>query len=316
MSTTAEALFERHFLPLYPKDAARDLALARRTDANPAGNPQILAELDAIAEVFAKMAPAAFGEDPVLDFTDASVKRLAILLDKERRDAWIAAKSDPEGPSLFVNVVLHGAVYVGATIVRTRGAKWLVRRPLWESMVRLDSSAGTADLSPFSWFLKALSDDEIGQSRLLDRYRTHVEIPTFDPTSLAPIVAMDPASGPRKIPRLAKVRYDLLYKHLKAHLPEIKDVGADFPSPERFDAYKFESLSFELLGEGRMLLLWGPTKEGVHLFWLDASGFQKAVFVPSDSFPAPVVKAIDGKIQIVAQVAGKMTTVEMLWWGA
>lgn len=314
---TTEALFERYFLPLYPPDARADLARARAADANPANNPAILGQLDDIAQVFAQMAPAAFDRpDLALDFTDASVHRLGLALTREVRDRWLAGNAD--GPALVAQVAIHGAVYVGACIVRTRGAgtggraraAWQVRRPLWESLVRLESSAGTADLAVFQWWLKALSDDEIGKGRLLDRYRTHVEVPTFDASALPVIAPPD-----RRLPRLAKVRYDLLYKHLRAHLPELRSVGEDFPSPERFEEYGFSSLDFLLLGEGRMLLVWGPTKAGVHLFWLDATGFQKSAFFPADAFPAPVVKPEGDKLRIALSIDGKHEVYEMLWWG-
>lgn len=307
---TAEALFERYFLPLYPPDARDNLQKARTTDVNPAGNPHIIEQLDQIARVFAELAPAAFdAPNLVLDYSDASVHSLALLLNEETRARWMNAPSD--GASLLAQVVIHGAVYVGATIVKTRGAKWQVRSPLWESLVRLESKAGIADLAVFHWWLKALSDEEIGKGRLLDRYRTHVEVPTFDGMAL-PVIA--PADRP--LPRLAKVRYDLLYKHLKAHLPELKSVGDDFPSPERFEEYGFSSLNFQLVGGGRMLLLWGPSKDGVHLFWLDKSGFQKAAFFQADAFPAPMVKVDGEKIKVLLSVNKKNEEVEMLWWGA
>lgn len=313
---TSETLFERYFLPLYPPAARADLPKARATDANPAQNPALFAQLDAIAETFAKMAPHAFGDPSLdLDFTDASVHRLGLALTPELRDRWLAAPSEGEVP-LIAQVVIHGAAYVGATIVRTRAtldpsrAKWQVRSPLWESLVRLESPAGTADLAVFHWWLKALSDDEIGKGRLLDRYRTHVEVPTFDPGALKPIAPAD-----RRLPRLAKVRYDLLYKHLRAHLPELRDVGADFPSPERLEQYAFTSLELLLVGDGRMLVMWGPTKEGLHLFWLDATGFQKAAFFPADSFPAPLVKLDGDKLRVVTSVQNEPRVHEMLWWG-
>lgn len=306
---TTEALFERHFLPLYPPEARRDLAKARATDANPANNPAITRQLDEIAAVFAQMAPATFGEPGlVLDFSDESVHRLALLLTAERRDRWLSAPADDV--PLLAQVAIHGAVYLGACVVRSRGAIWQVRSPLWESLVRLESRAGTADLAVFQWWLKALSDEEIGKGRLLDRYRTHVEVPTFDPATLKPIAPAD-----RKLPRLAKVRYDLLYKHLRAHLPELKSVGDDFPSPERFEEYKFSALEFALLGEGRMLLMWGTNKDGAHLFWLDETGFQKSAFFPADAFPAPIVKEEGDKLRVILGLNGKQEVYEMLWWG-
>lgn len=321
---SSEALFDRYFLPLYPPEARRDLAKARAADANPAKNPTILAQLDAIARTFAELAPHAFAKkdapstppdaaseaaDLVLDFTDASVHRLAVLLTEDLRDRWMTVPEDGS-PPLLTQVVIHGAVYVGACIVRSHGGEWQVRNPLWESLVRLESKAGTADLAVFHWWLKALGDDEIGKARLLDRYRTHVEVPTFDPSALRPIAPPD-----RPLPRLAKVRYDLLYKHLRAHLPELKSVGDDFPSPARFEEYGFTSLDFHLVGDGRMLLVSGPTKEGLHLFWLDADGFQKAAFYPADSFPAPLVKIEGDIIRVFTSVDKQERIHEMLWWG-
>lgn len=307
---TSEALFERYFLPLYPPEAKRDLAKARAEDANPAQNPSIVAQLEGIAQVFAELAPHAFdAPDLVLDFTDASVHRLGVLLTEEVRAKWLAPNEDGS-PPLITQVVIHGAVYVAACVVRAHGGEWQVRNPLWESQVRLESKAGTADLAIFHWWLKALSDDEIGKGRLLDRYRTHVEVPTFDPAKLPAIAPPD-----RRLPRLAKVRYDLLHKHLRAHLPELRSVGDDFPSPERLDEYGFSSLDFLLLGEGRMLLVYGPTKEGLHLFWLDATGFQKSAYFPADAFPAPVVKLEGDKLRIFVSVQKKDVTHEMLWWG-
>jgi hypothetical protein len=308
---TAERLFERYFAPLYPIEAPGALSRLRETDANPANNPSILAQLDEAAQAFAHLAPDALGaQDLALDFTDASVHRLSRLLTRERRDQWLASPTGPE-PSPLVTLVTHGALYVGACVVRRHGGVWQVRRPLWESLVRLTSRAGTGDLAIFHWWLKALSDDEIDKDRLVDRYRTHVEVPTFDPLSLSPIA---PAS--RRLPRLTKVRYDLLHKHLRAHLPELRDVGADFPSPERFAEMGFQWLDFLLLGEGRMLLLHGPTSLGVHLFWLDQGGFVKSLYYPADAFPAHKVEVHGDTLRVIASIQGELTVHEMLWWGA
>ena len=308
---TAERLFERFFLPLYPPDARADLSRARSTDANPAQNPAIYARLDEIAAVFAELAPKALGdEDLALDFSDASVHRLSALVTRDRRDAWIAMRSDGE-PPMLVTMVTHGALYVAACVVRSHAGAWQARQPLWESMVRLDSPAGTADLATFHWWLKALSDDEIDHGRLADRYRTHVEVPTFDAPALRVIAPPD-----RRLPRLAKVRYDLLYKHLRAHLPELRDVGADFPSPERFDELGFSHLDFALVGGGRMLLVHGPSEQGFHLFWLDATGFAKSAYFPADSFPAPVVQLEGDKLRVILSSRGQQEVHEMLWWGA
>ncbi|EYF05546.1 hypothetical protein [Chondromyces apiculatus] len=307
---TPAALFERFFAPLYPPDALADLARARATDANPAGNPALLAQLDEAAAIFARLAPAALATpDLALDFSDASVHRLAAALTRERRDRWLEPP-EPDQPPLLVTLVIHGALYVGACVVKNHGGRWQVRRPLWESQVRLDSRAGTADLALFHWWLKALSDDEIDRGRLADRYRTHVEIPTFEPERLAVIAPPD-----RRLPRLAKVRYDLLYKHLRAHLPELRSVGDDFPSPERFDEMGFRWLDFTLLGGGRMLLIHGPGNQGVHLFWLDVSGFVQAAFYPADSFPEHLVQTEGDLLRVIVSIDGQPQTHEMLWWG-
>lgn len=308
---TPERLFERWFLPVYPPDARADLASARATDANPARNPTLFAQLDEAAEIFAQLAPKALGApDLVLDFTDASVHRLGPLLTRDRRDAWIATRSEG-APPMLVTMVTHGALYLGACAVRAHGGEWQARRPLWESSVRLVSRAGTGDLAVFHWWLKALSDDEIDKGRLVDRYRTHVEVPTFDESQLRVIAPPD-----RRLPRLTKVRYDLLYKHLRAHLPELRDVGADFPSPERFDEIGWKHLDFALLGGGRMLLLYGPGEQGLHLVWLDADGFVKSAYFPADPFPAPLVQRDGDKLRVILSVQKREEVHEMLWWGA
>src|SRR5690348_10566488 len=98
---TPVRLFERYFWALYPDDVRADLARARATDANPAQNPHILRSLDEIADTFVKLAPAAFGgADLGLDGSDASVHRLAVALDRERRDRWTAERG-PDGAPLL-----------------------------------------------------------------------------------------------------------------------------------------------------------------------------------------------------------------------
>jgi hypothetical protein len=314
MSVTAESLFRSFFWTLYPKDA-RDLAVARRTDANPAKNPAVLAHLEEAASVFERMAPRAFGEELVLDRTDESVHRLSRSITRARRDAW-ASRGSPGSPeSELFNVVVHGAAYVGACVVARHGGSWSVRRPLWESLVHLSSRAGEAELAVFQWWLKSLADDALdpslpGATTLADRYRTHVEVPCARPEQLPVIAAPD-----RKIPRLTKVRYDTLHKHLKAHLPEVRDLGEHFPSAERFDQYGFAWLDFLLVGGGRMLLVHGPGEGGVHLFWIDAGGFHEAAHMPADTFPAHVVRIDGDKVAVVFSHAGKQQVQEMLWWG-
>ncbi len=301
--TSPAGLFERYFLSLYPAELRRDLARARTTDVNPAKNPNLYRQLDAIAETFARVAPKALGGDPGLDFTDASVHRLAAALGRPLRDALLANGT-------LVQLVTHGAVYVGACAVRNHGGAWQVRNPLWESLVRLESRAGVGDLALFQWWLKALSDDEIDEPRLGDRYRVHVELPTAKPEELPPL-----APGARRLPRLAKVRYDALHRHLRAHLPELRDLGDHFPSPERFAELGFHWLDFRLIGGGRMLLMHGPTNGGVHLLWLDATGFSASAFFPADALPEHRIEEDGDKLALIVPVLASEQRHEMLWWG-
>jgi hypothetical protein len=304
VSLTAEALFRDVFLPLYPEDAKSDLGRARSIDANPANNPSILAQLAEIAETFVAVAPTAMGApDLALDFSDASVHRLSAHLTKERRDALLAKGE-------LANVVVHGAAYVGECIRRNHGGRWAVRRPLWESLVALTSRAGEAELPIFHWWLKSLADD--APATLADRYRAHVEVPTGEPEALPVIAPPDRALPPIK----QQVRYDVLYKYLKAHLPELRDVGEHFPSPERFADLALKSLSFLLVGGGRMLIMAGHNQDGMHAFWLTKEGFEKSAFWPCDAFPAPILrKKDDEKLEVVLSHDGSSQSFELLWWG-
>lgn len=312
---TAEDLFRAYFLPLYPEDAARDLAGARTTDANPAKNPGVLVHLGEAADVFVANAAVALGiagaeaDALELDFSDASVHRLAAALTPARvtRLRELGAPGTPE--SALFNVVVHGAAYVGACIVRNHGGAWEVRRPLWESLVHLASRAGEAHLPVFHWWLKALAAPE-GGSSLADRYRAHVEVPCAKPEELPVIATAD-----RKLPKLAKVRYDAFYKYLRANLPELRDVGDHFPSPERFEELGFKSLSFLLVGEGRMLVVWGPSAAGLHAYWMTKAGFEKAAFWPADAFPEPMVRPSGDKLEVVLSRDGAVQSFELLWWG-
>jgi hypothetical protein len=313
---TAERLFEVFFRPLYPPELREDaaaLAAARSTDANPARNPQLFAELDEVAEIFARLAPAALGRgDLALDFSGASVHRLAAALDRPARDRLVAASQGPASSSPLVQLVIHGAIYVGACIVRGHRGTWGLRRPLWESVVTLESRAGVGDLAPFHWWLKALGDPEIDRAGLSTRYRQHVERPTARPEELPPIVT---ARADRTLPTLKAVRYDTLHKYLVAHLPELRDLGRDFPSAEQIAEIGFLSLDFVLLGGGRILLMHGRGKAGLHLFWLDHQGFSHAAFFPADP-GAPHAISVDGDKLIVEFELGRTRQRhELLWWG-
>lgn len=303
VALSVEALFNDVFLPLYPEDARSDLGRARSTDANPARNPHIYAQIDDAARIFVELAPTALGSDRLdLDFSDASVHRLGAALSPKTRDRL------RERDELF-NFVVHGTFYVGACIAKNHGASWAIRRPLWESLVHLKSRAGEAHLPVFHWWLKSLADD--ATASLADRYRAHVEVPCARPEDL-PVIA---APEGRSFPRLTKLRYDVFYKYLKAHLPEVKDVGEAFPSPERFTDYELSHLDFALVGGGRMLLVYGPNKDGLHAFWLTKEGFEKSAFWPADPFPAPILKPKDDKLEVILSRDGKPLSFELLWWG-
>lgn len=316
MAVSVEGLFRDVFLPLYPEDARRDLDRARREDRNPGNNPHVLSHLEDAAAVFVKMAPTVLGLDAdalALDYSDASVHRLSAALTPELRDKLLASGATGTGDNALFNVVVHGSAYVGACIVRAHGGAWSVRQPLWESSVRLVSRAGDASLPVFHWWLKALADPtpDAPHATLADRYRAFVEVPCARPEDL-PVIAPED----RSLPRLGKVRYDAFYKYLRAHIPELRDVGEHFPSPERFSDLQFDHLTFTLVGGGRMLVIAGPNKDGLHAFWLTKSGFEKSAFWPCDSFPAPMLrKKGDDKLEVILSRDGKSVTTELLWWG-
>lgn len=313
----ADTLFRRFFLPLYPEGARSDLAAIRTVDANSAKNPAIYAHLGDAASRFAVLFPKLVGEGAAalgeLDFSDASVHRLSAAITAERRDAWASEGAPGTAESTLFNVVVHGAAYVGACIVKNHGGTFAVRSPLWESLVTLVSRVGTGDLPVFHWWLKALADapanGEPPRTTLADRYRAHVEVPRTSPEAMAPIF-----EGERKFPRLSKVRYDVLYKYLKAHVPELKDLG-DFPSPERFEELELSWIDVLSLAQNRILLFVAFGKRGLHLFFFTAQGFDKSLFYMADSFPEPVVRARGDKLEVHLAVGEKPVVHEMPFWG-
>lgn len=311
MHLSAEALFETYLRPLYPPDVALDLERARTTDANPAGNPSVLAHLDEAARVFVSMHPRAIGRDVALDFTDASVHRLSAALTRDVRDRLAGSGAPGSSESDLFNVIVHGSAYVGECIVRGHEGVWLVRRPLWESRVRLRSPAGDAELAVLSWWLRALSDDGCreGHAGLAERYRTYVEVPT------APLDALTIIAAPRALPRLHKVTYATFVQYLRAHLPELRDVGADFPSADRFEAYHFGWLDFLLVGGGRMVVVCGPGEGGLHAFWLDRGGFAKSALFAADTEETSAIRSVGDKLTFVVSVGGELHEHEVLWWG-
>jgi hypothetical protein len=309
----AEELFRRYFFPLYPRDARDDLAGSRSVDANPAGNRTVLMHLDDAARRFAGNAAALFEADLRLDRSDASVHRLGAALTLQRRDAWAQRGEVGTTANVLFNVVVHGAAYVGACIVDNHPAAWGVRRPLWESVVRLRSAAGEADLAIFHWWLKSLSTGVLESptgATLADRYRTHVEVPCIVAESLPVFVA-----GQRSLPRLVNPSYARLHKYLRAHLPEVRDLGPDFPGADRFAAFAIRWIDFHLVGEGRSVLLAAASERGLHLFWLGREGFEKSAFLAGDAMFEPSVHVHDGRITATTSERGEPLVREMFWWG-
>jgi hypothetical protein len=175
--------------------------------------------------------------------------------------------------------------------------------------VYLESHLGQGELPVFHWWLKSLADD--AAITLADRYRTHVEVPRSKPEEL-PVLA-DPE---RKLPRLKRPRYDAFYKYIRAHLPELRDVGEDFPSPERFEELRFEHLAFTMVGGGRMVIVHGHNEHGLHAFWMSKNGFEKSAFWPCDKFPEPILRPAGAdKIEILLSQDKQIRSFELLWWG-
>jgi hypothetical protein len=286
-ATTKSAidLLAKYFAPLYPDDVG-DL----RADANPDRDPRPFAHLKEAAELLARgavprLAMHGVQVDLVLDFSDQSVVSLARALTPALRDRLASVGAAGSAENELFNFVVHGSAYLGECIRRNHGGEWSARHPLWESVVTIRSAAGQADIPVFHWWLKSLSDVELGEPTMADRYRLHVAQPTFSADALPIIAPPD-----RRMPRIKKVRYDVLYKHLKAHLPELKDLGVDFPSPERLAEFELKWLDFHWAGGGRTLIMAGLGSKGLHLFWLRSTGFSGAMFVACDAFPEPVIR--------------------------
>ncbi len=304
MSLTAETLFTEHLLPFYP--AGADLEVLRVEDTNPAGNPALYEHAHQLGAALCEFLP---GAD--LDGSEQSISRLSAALTAQARDGWAAPAGSPpsDAPSVLARICMHGALYVASVLARHRGGAWLLRQPLWESRIALSNAAGQSEVAPLSWLLRALSDEEVGTDTLAKRYNAFVVNPGFDWENAPVWVQAD-----RRLPKLAKVRYDALYKHLRAHLTELRDVGEAFPSPERFDAYQFKALEFMVLG-GKQVLLYGLGTGGFHAFWMGPRGFLKSVHIACDDFPAPVLRDVGDKLELVVSYQGKAAAHQWLYWG-
>jgi hypothetical protein len=102
---------------------------------------------------------------------------------------------------------------------------------------------------------------------------------------------------------------------LRAHLPELRDLGRDFPSGERFSEFSFRWVDFHVVGGGRNVLVAGASAHGLHLLWLGASGFEKSTFIAGDRVPDPVVRVRGDRIVAMTSKDGRSQTHEMFWWG-
>jgi hypothetical protein len=292
------------------------IAVARVTDCNPAQNPRILAQIDDAADVFGRLAPAmlaSFGATMLrFDDDDDSVHRISSAIDRPVRDAILAQSPPGVSDSPLVRLLTHGPLWLCRVIALNHGGVIGVRRPLWESVVTLKSRAGEATLSPLAWWLHALSDDEIDRGGLGARYRQYVERARLDPMRMRPIVT---EGVDRALPKLSTVRYDTLHKYLRAHLPELTDLGRDFPSPEQLDDLGFLALEFELLAAGRLLLMHGRGRRGLHLMWLDVDGFSHALFLPADPGDAHTLEIRGDVLTVRFRQDGNDRTHELLYWG-
>lgn len=310
---SAKRLFDRVFWPLYPPDAREHLSSGQPAPVIAANDSSILLVIDDIADIFSRITPGLLNlPDEALDGSDASVHRLSHALTRQTRDRLLAETTigEPRVPMLAM-LCIHGALYLGRCAVRNHGGVWVVRNPLWESTVQLRTVFGQGELTPFYWWVKSLSDDEIDRVPLSDRYRTHVENPCFDATSL-PVLAPDQ----RRIPRIGMPTYQQLFGHLKEHAPEIRHPGDDFPSPERFEQMRFQWMDFAWVGGGRLLLMHGPSlHQGVHLFWMDAGGFTKAAFYPADDTPAHCVRQMGDVLRVIVSIQHEVRYHDVPWWG-
>jgi hypothetical protein len=111
------------------------------------------------------------------------------------------------------------------------------------------------------------------------------------------------------------VRYDTLHRHFRAHLPELKDLGEHFPSAERLSELALLHLDFTWLGQGRMLLAHGPTREGIHLVWLDIDGFAKAAYFPAGEGSSYELTLEGDLLEVTITFAGTKAAHQLFWWG-
>ncbi|PIE06030.1 MAG: hypothetical protein CSA75_01675 [Sorangium cellulosum] len=310
---SSQRLFVELFAPLYPPDALVQLDALRSAHVELCEEENLLARIDEIADCFQHLAPEALSlPSDTFDNSDASVHKLGAVLTRQKRDRLLS-ENTPGMPNmpLLTTLIIHGTIYVGRCAVRNHGGKWMIRVPLWESSVRLETQIGTCDLALLSWWLKSLSDEEVDRLALALRYRQHVEVPCFDSSQL-PLIQ----GATHPIPRIAFPAYVQLFEHLEAHAPAIRGPGDDFPSPERFAEFKLEWVDFAWLGEGRMLLMHGPGQHGgTHLFWMNEDGFVKSAYYPTDRIPQHMVQVNGDLLRVVASIGGKTRRHEMPWWG-
>ena len=314
----AEELFVRFFLPLYPPDARADLARARATDANPAGNPALLAHLDDAANRFVANAPALFERRPGARpqrRERAPPERGAHA--PSARDAWAAQRRAGHARErrsstrsctarrTSAPASSRSTAACGACAGRSGRASCASSRAPARPTSR--SSTGGSSRSP-------TRPTGVQAATLADRYRAHVEVPCARPEEL-PVVS---SSGARALPRLKKptLRRSCT-STLRAHLPELRDLGRGLPrSPSGSTAF---ALHVDRLprrsAAGAWSLLAGASPAGAAPLLADGGGFEKSAFFPCDASRIRSSGWTPIASSRMTSDQGETREHEMLWWG-
>jgi len=169
----ATSLFEAYFRSLYPpdqRDESRAITAPVRPTRTPA-QPALLAELDEVAALFARLAPEAFGRgDLALDFSDASVHRLGAFRRSHRARPRSSHGAPPGDCAPIVQVVVHArSTSAGASSNDMR--TWACAGRL-ESVVAAPIARGGGGPHAVPLVVEVVADDEIDKAGLVARYRS------------------------------------------------------------------------------------------------------------------------------------------------